>query len=204
MRRRGDVIALRGVASIGNDEVLDGVVGPARPSEEVVHLHLLAQPISAVEAGAVLEIGEVSNERPWEGGAFPTEEMRAELFVLGRYPRPPGDIPNPVQFDERPQYRAEHHEAIHHAVQQSELVAALSPQRRRSGAFGPVDLVQERDGGRADYLEQWDRIPDEGVFHGVQRIRVLAWRDPCGVGGAPPSASLGGQPQTLHRSQNGR
>ena len=57
-----EMIALGAVAAVGQHQVLDGIIRPARPSKEVVDLPTPTDRITAVEALAVLKVADPSDE----------------------------------------------------------------------------------------------------------------------------------------------
>ena len=58
MRAVGEVITLRAVAVVGGNEVLDRVVRPPGPGEEVVDLNSGPERLTAVEASSLLHLDE--------------------------------------------------------------------------------------------------------------------------------------------------
>src|SRR2546426_3228683 len=86
VRRRGEEVALLRVAArVRDDQVLEAVVGVARPRDEVVHVRRLAgaarEALRAVEAPSLLEL----DDRPahaLERHALGAEEEALELVLV--------------------------------------------------------------------------------------------------------------------------
>src|SRR5438874_1294354 len=103
VRRRGEEVALLRVAArVRDDEVLEAVVGVARPRDEVVHVRRLAGPareaLRAVEAPSLLE----PDDRPahaLERHALGAEEEALELILVEAVQR--RDLDRPLVVDQR-------------------------------------------------------------------------------------------------------
>ena len=62
VREGGQVVALVVVASVGQHQVLDGVVRPTGPGREVIDLGADGDPAPAIKAGMVLEFQQAAPE----------------------------------------------------------------------------------------------------------------------------------------------
>jgi hypothetical protein len=120
-----EVVALGEVAPVGEDEIFDRVVRPARPGEEVVDVAAVDDRTGAVEAAAALHLDEARDESGWEGGSVDTEQVGVQCAVLEGDTGPAGDITGPVQLDLRPQQRSEYHELIGNAWQQPQHITSI-------------------------------------------------------------------------------
>lgn len=107
-----EVVTLGQVAAIGEDEVLDGVVGPAGPRQEVIDVTPAGQRVIAVEIAAVLEFAQSRHERQRKRDTVAAEEVRLQGLVLEPDPGPAGDVPTPVQLDQWSKHRSEDNEPV--------------------------------------------------------------------------------------------
>jgi hypothetical protein len=205
---RTQMVALGPVAAIGEHQVLDSVVRPARPSEEVVDLTPAPDRITAVEARTVLQVADRSHEPGRERNALRAEQMGPQRLVLEVDAGPPRHVARPVELDEWTQHRAEHHQPVRHPGKEPNPVGVSPTQRRDRRALLPVGVVQERHQLPADHLQQRDRVPDERVLDRVQRQFVLVGDAGSGVvdGAATAGVAVQTKPKccsqgwrTLHR-----
>lgn len=123
---RDEMVALRAVASVGQDKILDSVVRPATPRQEMVDLTSPVHSIAAIEACTVLELAETADQSGRKRDPLAAEEMRVQGGVLEVHARPPSDIVGPVHLYQRAQHRPQYHESIGHPREQANAIASVS------------------------------------------------------------------------------
>src|SRR5438128_4614595 len=124
MRRRGEEVALLRVAArVRDDQVLEVVVGVARPRDEVVHVRRLAgaarEALRAVEAPSLLE----PDDRPahtLERHALAAEEEALELVRVEAIQR--RDLDRPLVVNQRAEEVVQPDERLPHARPQADAV----------------------------------------------------------------------------------
>src|SRR6266446_5818909 len=90
MRRRGEEVALLGIAArVRDDQVLEAVVGVARPRDEVVHVRRLAGPareaLRAVEAPSLLELDDRPPRTRSSGTRSAPKRKRSSWYSSRRF-----------------------------------------------------------------------------------------------------------------------
>jgi hypothetical protein len=162
-----------GVARVGDDEVLDGVVRPPRPRDDVVHLAAGRQRAAAVEAVAALELCQPASQCLREGHPLRAEQVPPQSLLLDVDVVDPGDHPRPVELDQRAQERGETKQVIAGAGAEAHQPATWGVQCGEGHALPPVDVVEEGPVLAADDLEQPERVAGEGLLHHVEAPFVL-------------------------------
>src|SRR5436189_1212921 len=147
VRRRGEEVALLRVAArVCDDQVLEAVVGVARPRDEVVHVRRLAgaarEALRAVEAPSLLEL----DDRPahaLERHALGAEEEALELVLVEAVQR--RDLYRPLVVDQRAEEVVQPDERLAHtptqvdAVVEGAALAALIASRASAWIAGRAE-----------------------------------------------------------------
>src|SRR5205823_6376949 len=203
MRRRGEEVALLRVAArVRDDQVLEAVVGVARPRDEVVHVRRLAgaarEALRAVEAPSLLEL----DDRPahaLERHALGAEEEALELVLVEAVQR--RDLDRPLVMDQRAEEVVQPDERLPHAgaqvdavVEGAALAALVAPDVRLPDGLRPVDRVEERDGLVADGLQAGQGHLDELPLDEVEQALVPRG-GPCDRVGQRCRAARGAYPR---------
>ena len=150
-------------AGVSRDEVVEPVIGVARPRDEVVDLDAASHRGVTVEASPGLEFLQIVPHRV-ERGASDAEQELVEIGVVEQAAVEPCNRQRPVALDQWPQEASEADEVISGVANQPKL--AVEP---RSIGFAagdrtrPADLIDERllDGAYLLQPRQWhlDEFP---------------------------------------------
>src|SRR3989449_1860483 len=208
MRRRGEEVALLRVAArVRDDQVLEAVVGVARPRNEVVHVRRLAGPareaLRAVEAPSRLEV----DDRPahaLERHALGAEEEALELVLVEALQR--RDLDRPLVVDQRAEEVVQPDERLAHAgsqvdaiVEGAALAALVAPDVRLPDGLRPVDRIEERDGLVADGLQAGQGHLDELPLDEVEQALVPGGRSRESFGERGRAVGSSRSPEPLDR-----
>ncbi len=161
---------------MSHDKVLEGVVRPPGPRDEVVDRVLRSRrSLLAIEARLALSRRKPASDAQRRCQTRCSEKVISKLLLFHRELVEPCHHAHPMELHQGAHQGRQSNEMVTSARHQPNLAEGVLPEFRHRGCSAPAQLIDERLWSAVDDLEVHERIASHGEFHHIQRRDCLHW-----------------------------